>query len=107
MRQGEELILRLDGCRDYDLREVEFDVFVYPCCSPTAEFKKTKDDCEPSEDEADVFYCVYTAEETAKFPAGVYALEIRDVTNGRIYVTQRRFVVEESATAIDINSRRN
>lgn len=102
MKQGESLILRLGGVADYDLNEIDFEVFVYPCGHPTASHRKTKGDCVPSEDEYGVYYCTYSPEETAAFDAGVYALEVRDVTNDNIHIYHRQFVVEESASALYI-----
>ena len=97
MKQGEDITLRLVGTEDYHLTDVDFDVYLYRTGYPDTSHVKGKADCE-QEDEA--FLCTFRGEETAKLVPGLYTVEVNDKDNGRIYINQRQFVLERSATAL-------
>lgn len=105
MKQGEELTLRIEGAEGFDLDAIDFAVYVYCSGFPDIRHKKAKTDCTREVEDGVVTYlCTYSPEETAAFAPGMYSLEIRDITNGCVYVKDRRFVVNHSATAIDIKT---
>lgn len=101
MFRGEVISLYLKGDKQFNLQEVDFNVYIYPDGDIRPDFlKKTKADCKVQDDGS--FLLTIDATTTSSMPLTSYTIEINDASNNVVYKQQNAFSLEPSATAMDI-----
>lgn len=102
MFRGEAISLSLYGDEQYDLRDIDFSVYIYKDGCPSTDIKKTKSECTLQEDGS--YLCRFDASQSAALPLCSYTIEVHDGTNDVIFIQKHAFSLEQSASAIDINN---
>lgn len=101
MFRGEVISLYLKGDEQFNLQDVDFNIYIYPDGDINPEFlKRTKDDCVLQEDGS--YLLTVDSAITSSLPLTSYTIEINDASNNVIYKQQNAFFFEPSATAMDI-----
>lgn len=97
MYRGESLPLRITGVGDYDVRNMDFTLFLYPDGCICGDLRLNKEDFIPQEDGS--YIGIFPGSVTARFDLTSYTLEIYDRTHEVIFVRPSFISVNESATS--------